>query len=234
MKPAWDQLMMDYGMGEDILVADVDCTAEGEQLCSDHGIEGFPTLKYGDPNALKDYEGGRDYEELAEFAKEHLGPSCGVESMNLCDDEQKAKIEAVMAKGLEQISAEIDEIRKIIESAEEKFSTEEQKLQDEYEKLLKEKDEAIEAAKPKDFIWKEMILQHLNPEYGANDDGEDLEYFDGEEFDGEEFEGEEYNEYGDEEFEYPEDEDEYPEEEYQEYVEEEIEDGKVNAEKDEI
>jgi len=161
MKPAWDQLMKDYMKGEGILVADVDCTAEGEPLCEKYEIGNFPTLKYGDPKELQDYEGGIDYEELHQFANEILGPCCGVENLHLCDDEEKAKIEAVMAKGREKIDYEVEEIRKILDSAEEHFSNEEEKLQNTYEKLLKEKDDAIEAAKPKDFMWLEMVRQYL-------------------------------------------------------------------------
>ena len=36
------------------------------------------------------YEGGRDFDALSAFAKESLGPSCGAENIDLCDDEQKA------------------------------------------------------------------------------------------------------------------------------------------------
>jgi len=36
------------------------------------------------------YEGGRDFGALSAFAKESLGPSCGAENIDLCDDEQKA------------------------------------------------------------------------------------------------------------------------------------------------
>lgn len=54
------------------LVADVDCTAEGEPLCEENGVQGFPTLKWGDPSDLQDYQGGRSFEDLKKFATENL------------------------------------------------------------------------------------------------------------------------------------------------------------------
>ena len=39
------------------LVADVDCTTEGKPLCEENGVQGFPTIKWGSPDALEDYEG---------------------------------------------------------------------------------------------------------------------------------------------------------------------------------
>jgi hypothetical protein len=54
------------------MVADVDCTAEGEPLCQEFGIQGFPTLKWGDPSDLQDYNGGRSYEDLKQFADMNL------------------------------------------------------------------------------------------------------------------------------------------------------------------
>ena len=59
MKPAWDELMAAFEDSPTSLVADVDCTAAGESICSKVGVQGYPTIKYGDPNDLKDYNGGR-------------------------------------------------------------------------------------------------------------------------------------------------------------------------------
>merc|ERR1719181_369300 len=57
MKPDWDKLMKEYEGHSSILVADVDCIGEGKDKCEEVGIEGFPTIKYGDPNNLEDYDG---------------------------------------------------------------------------------------------------------------------------------------------------------------------------------
>merc|ERR1711933_287498 len=55
------------------------------------GIRGYPSIKYGDPDDLQDYKGGRSYDDLKKFA-EGMGPSCGPANLDLCDDEKKAQI----------------------------------------------------------------------------------------------------------------------------------------------
>ena len=41
MKPDWDKLMDAFADSETALVADVDCTTEGKDLCSEHGVRGY-------------------------------------------------------------------------------------------------------------------------------------------------------------------------------------------------
>jgi len=161
MKPAWDRLMREFEESETALVADVDCTADGKALCSKVGVKGYPTLKYGDPNNLEDYKGGRDYDDLLTFAKENLGPTCGPDNMELCNAEEKAKIEAIMAKGLETLNAEIKEIDDTIKNAEENFEKEVKKLQETYEQLTKEKEEVVAGAKDKDLGLLKTVRAHL-------------------------------------------------------------------------
>ena len=69
----------------------VDCTAAGKELCQEYGVQGYPTIKYGDPDDLQDYQGGRDLDSLKKFASENLGPVCGINNMELCDAEKKEK-----------------------------------------------------------------------------------------------------------------------------------------------
>jgi len=170
MKPAWDRLMREFEESETALVADVDCTADGKELCTKVGVKGYPTLKYGDPNNLEDYKGGRDYDDLLTFAKENLGPTCGPENMDLCNAEEKAKIEAIQAKGLEKLEAEIKELDDSIKTAEENFETELKKLQDTYEQLQKDKEAAVEAAKGKDLGLMKTVRAHLQANAGKHDE----------------------------------------------------------------
>merc|ERR1712087_988519 len=84
------------------LVADVDCTTEGQPLCEKHGVGGYP-------NDLKDYQGGRSFSDLKKFASENLGPQCGPgENIGLCSDKVKAKIEKFMALSVDELQAKID------------------------------------------------------------------------------------------------------------------------------
>jgi len=148
MKPDWDKLMSAFKGHKTTLVADVDCTAQGEPLCEKVGVQGYPTIKYGDPNGLEDYEGGRDFDALKAFADENLGPSCSYSNLDLCSEEQKTEIEAVAAMSQEDRTAKIKELDAKSEAAEKKFKTEVEKLQKKYEKLSKEKDDAVAALGP--------------------------------------------------------------------------------------
>merc|ERR1711865_862668 len=129
MKPAWDSLMEEFADSKTALVADVDCTVE-EALCSTHGVQGYPTIKHGSPDAMEDYNGGRTLEDMQTFARESLGPSCGPDNLELCSDEQEAEITTVMAP-----------------YAEELFTAEVEKLQKTYESLSEAKEATIKAAK---------------------------------------------------------------------------------------
>merc|ERR1719424_732209 len=106
MKPSWDKLMKAYADNKEALVGDVDCTAAGKPLCETHGVQGFPTIKWGDPSNLEAYEGGRDYEALKKFAKESLKPMCGPANIDLCDDEKKAKIKELEALGADALKTQ--------------------------------------------------------------------------------------------------------------------------------
>jgi len=109
MKPAWDKLMGEFSSNPGVLVGDVDCTEGGKDLCETHGVRGFPTIKYGDPDELKDYSGGRGFDDLKSFAQSSLGPQCGPgANIGLCSDKVKAKIEKYMTMSVAELQEKID------------------------------------------------------------------------------------------------------------------------------
>merc|ERR1712039_628745 len=91
LKPDWDKLMEEFKDSPTSLVADVDCTAGGKDLCDKNGVKGYPTIKYGDVSDLQDYQGGRSFDDLKKFAEENLGPSCGPTNLDLCSAEVKIR-----------------------------------------------------------------------------------------------------------------------------------------------
>jgi len=142
MKPSWDKLMKKFADHASALVGDVDCTAEGaKELCETHGVQGFPTIKWGDPSALEDYEGGRDYEDLETFANENLKPVCSPKNIDLCDADKKQKIEALMKMSSSELEAEIEKKDAELKEAETTFDEQVKKLQETYEGLEKAKTE---------------------------------------------------------------------------------------------
>jgi hypothetical protein len=115
MKPAWDKLIDEFKGSSTSLVADVDCTESGKDLCEKHEVQGFPTIKYGDPNDLKAYEGGRDFENLKKFADENLGPQCGPDYMDLCDEKKKKSITKYQGMSLSELEEKVKKSKEAVE-----------------------------------------------------------------------------------------------------------------------
>ena len=121
LKPDWDKLMDEFKDSSTQLIADVDCTADGKPLCDENGVRGYPTLKYGDPSDLQDYQGGRSLDDLKKFATENLKPVCSVKNLDLCDATKKAEIEKYLAMPEADLKAAVEAEEKKIEEAEENF-----------------------------------------------------------------------------------------------------------------
>ena len=162
MAPDWEKLAeewKDHAVG---FVAEVDCTTEGKPLCDANGVRGFPTLKYGDPAGLEDYQGGRSYADLAKFATENLKPVCSVGNIELCDAEKKAQIEKYMKLSVEELNKAVAEEETKLEKAEEDFKAAVEKLQAEYQKLSEDKDAAITAVKNAGLALMKSVLVAKN------------------------------------------------------------------------
>jgi hypothetical protein len=147
MAADWEKLSGEWAGNEVGLIAEVDCTTEGKPLCDANGVKGFPTLKYGDPASLEDYQGARSYDALAKFATENLKPVCSPSKIELCDDEKKAAIEKYMALSIAELDTAILSEETKMEEAETTFKDEVQKLQDAYQKLSTDKDDVMAAIK---------------------------------------------------------------------------------------
>uniref|UniRef100_A0A7S2EZI2 Thioredoxin domain-containing protein n=1 Tax=Alexandrium andersonii TaxID=327968 RepID=A0A7S2EZI2_9DINO len=152
--------MDDFKDSPTALVADVDCTTEGKDLCEKHGVKGFPSIKWGDPDALEDYDGGRDYDSLKKFAKENIMPLCSPANMDLCDEDKKKAIAELQALSAEELTAKIEAKQKEQKEAEEEFETEVKALQEKYQQLSKEKDEKIAAVKASGLSLMVSVQSH--------------------------------------------------------------------------
>lgn len=138
IKPDFDKLMEDYTSSESVLIADIDCTADGQPLCEKFGAKGYPTLKYGDPSDLQAYQGGRSYDELKEFVENILKPSCGVKNLDLCSDDEKAKIEQYSKMSLQELTSAVEKAELMIEELEDAFEEEVDQLELKYEAKIDE------------------------------------------------------------------------------------------------
>jgi len=147
MKPDWDKLMDAFADSDTALVADVDCTAAGKALCSEQGVKGYPTIKWGDPGALEDYKGGRDYDSLEKFATESLKPMCSPANVDLCDADKKAEIEKFLGMAGDELDKMIADSDEKMEKAEADFKTSVDALQKTYQDLMKVKEDTQEEIK---------------------------------------------------------------------------------------
>lgn len=127
------------------LVAEADCTlnANRRKLCEWEKIRTFPTIKYGHPNDLEEYNGGVSYEDLSEFAKENLVPLCSPSNLDLCDEEAKKQIETYMAISSEELGSLIATEKKKLIDAETAFQRKIDALQAKYAEFEQEKDELV-------------------------------------------------------------------------------------------
>jgi len=148
--------MDDFKDSKTALVADVDCTAGGQSLCEKNGVKGYPTIKYGDPTDMQKYEGGRSYDDLKKFADENLGPTCGPDNLDLCNDEDKKLINKFMKMDIDELSEAIEEADTKIGNVQAKGEKAVKKLQDkmsalqkDIEKANKKKDEELAKEKKK-------------------------------------------------------------------------------------
>ena len=157
-------MIEDFADSPNQLVADVDCTGAGEPLCDDFGIEGFPTLKWGDPSDLQDYNGGRSYDDLKAFADENLKPLCSVANIDLCDNDKKAEIEKYQGMTIEALEDEVQKEEQKIEEALKSFEEEVEKLQSKYESLNAEKEQQIAAVKNGGLGLMKSVIKNMSTE----------------------------------------------------------------------
>ncbi|KAJ1459439.1 hypothetical protein M885DRAFT_511406 [Pelagophyceae sp. CCMP2097] len=102
MKPAWDSLSTEYSEHPNVVIGDVDCTVE-KDLCSTHGVSGYPTVKYWTDGGGKDesqaFNGGRSLEQLKKHVEDNMLPKCLVSAQEGCDEAERAYIAKTQAKG---------------------------------------------------------------------------------------------------------------------------------------
>ncbi|KAL3805373.1 hypothetical protein HJC23_009080 [Cyclotella cryptica] len=160
MAPDWEKLMADFEGSATQLVAEFDCTADGHQaMCEEYGVQGFPTLKYGDPSDLQDYQGPRQYEELKAFADENLKPVCSVANIDLCEGEKKEMIEKFLKMSEDDLTKLIEAEDEKIASAQANFEAELETLQDTYQNLQAEMQMGIEEIKKGGLSLMKSVLK---------------------------------------------------------------------------
>jgi hypothetical protein len=98
-----------------VVIADVDCTAGGSDLCLEFNIEGYPTLKvFTDGNTKgQDYQGARDFDSLKKFVSDNLEAKCSVVSKEGCTDQEKSYMTKMAAKGSAERVKQLERLQKM-------------------------------------------------------------------------------------------------------------------------
>merc|ERR1712176_1738061 len=110
------------------------------------GVRGYPTIKYGDPDDLQDYKGGRTFADLKKFA-EGLGPQCGPANLDLCDAAKKNQIEEFSKLSMDERDQMIKDKAGEMEKLEKDFKQFVETLQKQYQSESDKKDKAVEEIK---------------------------------------------------------------------------------------
>jgi len=110
MKADWDKLGGEFANSPNVMIVDVDCTADdGKATCAKYQVQGYPTIKYflAGTGKGKSYKGARDLSSLKQFAKSTLDKSqCNLVTGEDCEPNQQKFIE----KNKDKTVAELDEI----------------------------------------------------------------------------------------------------------------------------
>mmetsp|Transcript_93883 Transcript_93883/g.265202 ORF Transcript_93883/g.265202 Transcript_93883/m.265202 type:complete len:154 (-) Transcript_93883:300-761(-) len=122
MKPDWDKLGAMYEGSPNVVIADVDCTAESSKtLCEKQEVKSYPTIKYftkkTGPEGEK-YDKGRSLGELKKFVKGTLKGKmrvCNVETKDDCTQAEVAYLETLSGKSLADVEAELAAFEKKLE-----------------------------------------------------------------------------------------------------------------------
>jgi hypothetical protein len=138
--------MQEYAGNANILIADVDCTTGGKALCGEVGVRGYPSIKYGDPSDMQDYNGGRSLDDLKTHAAT-LGPSCSPANIDLCDDAKKKMISEFTALSSADREKKIKEQEDSMDKLEKDFSTFVEGLNKQYKEESEKKENAVKAIK---------------------------------------------------------------------------------------
>lgn len=115
MKPAWDKLSEEYEGSSSVVIADVDCTEE-QDLCSDKGVSGYPTIKYYKDGSKEgeSYSGGRDFDALKEFTAESLEVKCDVVDPEGCTEKEVGYITKANEKGPEFVAKQLVRLQAMV------------------------------------------------------------------------------------------------------------------------
>jgi len=158
MKPDYDKLMAEYKDSKTVVVADVDCTVH-QSLCSEHGVRGYPTIKYYQGGEPEDYKGGRSYKDIKKFIDDNLmEPACDSNNKDSCSADQLKLLAEAEALSPADRKAKIDSIKADIKATEKKHEDLLESLQKQYKESQESTEKKVADLK-KSMKWLKAVKE---------------------------------------------------------------------------
>jgi len=108
MKPEWDKLAEEAHPS--VFIADVNCSDEDE-LCTENGVSGYPTIKVWREGKVEEYSGGRGFDELLGFVNTELATKCDLSNMKeTCSERAQSYSAKWKDKSIGTIEKEINRL----------------------------------------------------------------------------------------------------------------------------
>jgi len=177
MEADWEKLAEDWkDHNGPAIIGQVDCSVE-LTLCEEFEVKVYPTLYYGDPAALEVYSGERDYESMANFAKEYLSKDlCSISNTDACTTEQKAAIVEYEVKSTADLRIISEKVEKKVEENENTFEKAAEDLQEKYRTLVEHFNAEIDRIETETHysILKEIVELREDPIIHFTEDADEL------------------------------------------------------------
>jgi protein disulfide-isomerase A6 len=117
LAPDWEKLTQEFDGQSGLVIGEVDCT-ENQEICSEHGVSGYPTLKYwNDDSDGERYNGERSFDALKTFVEESLASPCSVTDPSSCNEKERKYITKFQAKSSEDVAAQITRLEGMVDSS---------------------------------------------------------------------------------------------------------------------
>lgn len=115
----------------------------------------------------KIYEGEREYESLAAFAKERIGkPVCSIHYVEHCSEDEKVIIDGLRTKPREELEALESSVADRVQAAQEIYDASVEDLSARFEEITTKFNSEIDAIRAEtNFKWVQQILSSLSNDH---------------------------------------------------------------------
>lgn len=119
MQPDFDKLRKQFADTPNVMIGQLDCSGNAQASCSQHGVQGYPTLKMIVDGKTIEYNGARNFDGMKREVESKLNPrpACSLESKDACSPADRATLEESEKMSKAERVAKIKEVEKEIKEA---------------------------------------------------------------------------------------------------------------------